>query len=76
MSSWFESKSRSKKMKVKKRRCAWVGDGDLLMEKYHDTEWGVPLYDDQKIFEYLVLESFQAGLSWRTITPICRQSVW
>jgi len=54
-------------MKEKRRRCAWVGEGDLLLEKYHDTEWGVPLYDDQKIFESLVLESFQAGLSWRTI---------
>lgn len=48
-------------------RCAWVGEGDVLMQAYHDTEWGVPLYDDKKIFEFLVLESFQAGLSWRTI---------
>jgi len=38
-----------------------------LMAKYHDTEWGVPIKDDNKIFEFLVLESFQAGLSWRTI---------
>ncbi len=37
------------------------------MVAYHDTEWGVPLYDDQKLFEFLVLEGFQAGLSWRTI---------
>ena len=40
---------------------------DPLMIKYHDTEWGVPVFDDTKIFEFLVLESAQAGLSWRTI---------
>jgi DNA-3-methyladenine glycosylase I len=50
-----------------KKRCAWVTEGDALMEKYHDTEWGVPVYSDRKIFEFLVLESAQAGLSWRTI---------
>lgn len=43
-----------------------MGD-DLLMMKYHDEEWGVPVTDDKKIFEFLVLESAQAGLSWRTI---------
>ncbi|MBM3940703.1 MAG: DNA-3-methyladenine glycosylase I [SAR202 cluster bacterium] len=48
------------------RRCAW-GMGDALMAKYHDEEWGRPLHDDGKIFEFLVLESMQAGLSWRTI---------
>jgi DNA-3-methyladenine glycosylase I len=47
------------------RRC-W-GDGDALMTAYHDLEWGVPLLDDEKIFEFLVLEGMQAGLSWRTI---------
>lgn len=47
-------------------RCEWAGE-DPLMVKYHDTEWGVPVYDDQKIFEFLVLESAQAGLSWKTI---------
>jgi DNA-3-methyladenine glycosylase I len=47
-------------------RCPWPGD-DALMIKYHDTEWGVPVHDDKKIFEFLVLESAQAGLSWRTI---------
>lgn len=41
--------------------------GDTLYETYHDTEWGVPLYEDQGIFEFLVLETFQAGLSWITI---------
>jgi len=46
-------------------RC-W-GDGDELMASYHDLEWGVPLHDDDKIFEFLVLEGMQAGLSWRTV---------
>lgn len=50
-----------------KKRCAWVSENDTLMEAYHDTEWGVPVYSDRKIFEFLVLESAQAGLSWRTI---------
>jgi len=50
-----------------KKRCAWVPVGDVLYENYHDTEWGVPVYSDQKLFEFLVLESAQAGLSWRTI---------
>jgi DNA-3-methyladenine glycosylase I len=48
-----------------KKRC-W-GDGDDLIAAYHDLEWGVPLHDDTKIFEFLVLEGMQAGLSWRTI---------
>jgi DNA-3-methyladenine glycosylase I len=47
------------------KRCAWIGDS--LMREYHDTEWGVPLHDDRKLFEFLVLEGFQAGLSWATI---------
>ena len=46
-------------------RC-W-GTGDPLMAAYHDDEWGVPLYDDRKLFEFLVLEGMQAGLSWRTV---------
>ncbi|MBI4160794.1 MAG: DNA-3-methyladenine glycosylase I [Candidatus Yanofskybacteria bacterium] len=50
-----------------KKRCAWVSDRDPLMAEYHDKEWGAPLHNDQKIFEFLVLESFQAGLSWRTV---------
>ena len=49
-----------------KKKCDW-GLGDPLYENYHDTEWGVPVYDDQKLFEFLTLESFQAGLSWITI---------
>ena len=47
-------------------RCAWAGT-DPLMIMYHDEEWGVPVHDDQKLFEFLVLDAFQAGLSWRTI---------
>jgi DNA-3-methyladenine glycosylase I len=49
------------------QRCPWPGDDDELMKAYHDREWGVPVRDDPKIFEFLVLEAFQAGLSWRTI---------
>jgi DNA-3-methyladenine glycosylase I len=51
-------------MKIK--RCAWVSDDPLYIE-YHDQEWGVPVYDDRKLFEFLVLESAQAGLSWITV---------
>jgi DNA-3-methyladenine glycosylase I len=47
-------------------RCDWAGD-DPLMISYHDEEWGVPVHDDRKLFEFLVLEGAQAGLSWRTI---------
>lgn len=47
-------------------RCAWVEDHPLSIA-YHDTEWGVPLYDDHRLFEFLVLESMQAGLSWMTV---------
>lgn len=49
------------------QRCAWVPPGDPLYVAYHDLEWGVPVHDDGKLFEFLVLEGFQAGLSWRTI---------
>lgn len=47
-------------------RCRWPGD-DPLYVRYHDEEWGVPCHDDQKLYEMLVLEGFQAGLSWITI---------
>lgn len=53
-------------MEDKKNRCAWAGNDPLYM-KYHDEEWGVPVYDDNKLFEFLILETFQAGLSWITI---------
>jgi DNA-3-methyladenine glycosylase I len=49
-----------------KTRCSWCGTEPLYVE-YHDTEWGVPLRDEQKLFEFLVLETFQAGLSWITV---------
>ena len=49
-----------------KKRCNWPKD-DVLYIEYHDKEWGVPVYEDAKIFEFLLLETFQAGLSWITI---------
>ncbi len=49
-----------------KKRCAWCESSDLY-RKYHDEEWGVPLHDDDQLFEFLILEGFQAGLSWSTI---------
>jgi DNA-3-methyladenine glycosylase I len=49
-----------------KTRCGWCLSSDLYKE-YHDEEWGVPVYDDQELFEFLILETFQAGLSWITI---------
>ena len=51
---------------VVKKRCEWA-ISDPIYIKYHDTEWGVPLYDDYKLFEFLVLDGAQAGLSWLTI---------
>jgi DNA-3-methyladenine glycosylase I len=48
------------------KRCAWAGDDELYV-KYHDEEWGVPVRDDRKLFEFLILEGAQAGLSWITI---------
>jgi DNA-3-methyladenine glycosylase I len=49
-----------------KPRCGWPGE-DPLMRRYHDEEWGVPVHDDRRWFEYLVLDAFQAGLSWKTV---------
>lgn len=51
---------------MEKIRCNWVSNDELYI-KYHDEEWGRPVYDDKVLFEFLVLESFQAGLSWITI---------
>jgi DNA-3-methyladenine glycosylase I len=48
------------------KRCSWCSD-DKIYQKYHDCEWGVPVYDDYKLFEFLILEGAQAGLSWITI---------
>jgi len=50
-----------------KRRCAWAADVGPLYQKYHDREWGVPVHDDRCLFEFLILEGAQAGLSWSTI---------
>lgn len=54
-------------MKKSLQRCPWPTFDDALYLKYHDEEWGVPVYDDKRIYEFLVLEVFQAGLSWRTV---------
>lgn len=57
------------KIKMEKKRCAWPGEEEKesIMIKYHDEEWGVPVHDDKLHFEYLLLDGFQAGLSWKTI---------
>jgi DNA-3-methyladenine glycosylase I len=52
--------------KTEPKRCSWAGD-DPVMRAYHDTEWGVPLHEDTQLFEFLVLEGAQAGLSWSTV---------
>lgn len=49
------------------QRCGWVKPNNPIMVQYHDTEWGVPVTDDQKLFEMLILEGAQAGLNWETI---------
>ena len=51
---------------MEKSRCGWPNN-DALMVAYHDSEWGVPLHDDDKWFEFIILDAFQAGLSWKTI---------
>ena len=53
-------------MSESKRRCEWPGVDELMLA-YHDTEWGTPVHDDAVHFEYLVLDAFQAGLSWKTV---------
>lgn len=55
-------------MAIKKsiKRCTWPGDDEKMIH-YHDHEWGVPVHDDKKHFEFLILDAFQAGLSWKTI---------
>ena len=50
-----------------KKRCSWCNLKNPLYVQYHDHEWGIPVHDDAKLFEFLILESFQAGLSWETI---------
>ncbi len=51
---------------MNQKRCPWTGNDPLLI-RYHDQEWGVPLHHDRRLFEFLILEGFQAGLSWLTI---------
>ncbi len=53
-------------LRMDRTRCAWPAKDPLYVE-YHDNEWGVPVYDDNKLFEFLILETFQAGLSWITV---------
>ncbi len=48
------------------KKCEWPGSNELMI-KYHDKEWGVPVHDDRKLFEFLILEGAQAGLSWQTV---------
>ena len=50
-----------------KDRCSWANPKNQIYIDYHDKEWGVPVYDDHKLFEMLILESFQAGLSWECV---------
>ena len=52
---------------INKHRCKWVDLNNPLYIAYHDTEWGKPVFDDHKLFEMLILESFQAGLSWECV---------
>ncbi len=60
-------KSASAKAPNRKATCLWAPLDDEVYRNYHDTEWGVPEYDDRALFEKLILDGFQAGLSWRTI---------
>lgn len=54
-----------KSVNIMTKRCDWVLG--MIHEKHHDTEWGVPLHNDQKLFEFLILDGFQSGLSWKII---------
>lgn len=55
------------KINGEKKRCFWVDESSPVYTKYHDEEWGIPVYDDKKLYEMFLLETFQAGLSWITI---------
>ena len=59
--------SKINKKTMARRRCGWVNPKNELYTKYHDEDWGVPIHDDQKLFEMLILEGAQAGLSWETV---------
>jgi len=54
------------KTNLPNKQCTWPGNDELML-KYHNQEWGVPLHNDKKLFEFMVLDAFQAGLSWKTI---------
>lgn len=62
-----EKQAAQAKVAVPLARCAWASGGDDLMRRYHDEEWGVPVHDERALFEFLILEGAQAGLSWSTI---------
>ena len=62
-----QSHTTDQTMTKKVKRCEWAGDTSLAYIEYHDKEWGVPVWDDQTQFEFLLLEGAQAGLSWSTI---------
>ncbi len=62
-----ENKMKHKMYNIKKKRCVWVNLNNETYIRYHDEEWGVPVHDDGKLFEFLILESFQAGLSWECV---------
>ena len=57
-----------------KLRCRWAPPDDAVYTAYHDKEWGVPVHDDRRLFEFLILEGAQAGLSWSTIHGMWRGS--
>src|SRR5579859_3918707 len=65
--SWHTKGDRMSSSTATIKRCPWVSVDDLLMLQYHDREWGVPVHDDRKHFEFLVLEGAQAGLSWSIV---------
>lgn len=74
MTGSAQPKGKTRKQSMKKplvttelERCSWVGINDPIYTRYHDEEWGVPVGDDRALFEKLILEGFQAGLSWLTI---------
>src|SRR6267378_3408449 len=67
LSSRWLHKVRSAGNVATMKRCAWVSVDDPLMLQYHDREWGVPVHDDRRHFEFLVLEAAQAGLSWSIV---------
>ena len=62
-----KAKTEATKAKAVRRKRCWGDDTDALMRDYHDREWGAPLHDDRKIFEFLILEGMQAGLSWKLV---------